>query len=103
MGLQAMPEMWIFSIGSNSFKGALPETGLQVMADMCLLDVDTNPFTGALPDLRDFTDLLVISVGNTCIQGHMSHISFSSCFVDAIVCHPLLDQNLQGGICQIEP
>eukprot|EP00971_Amphidinium_carterae_P106883 2117030-Amphidinium_carterae.1 len=92
MGLHAMARLGEFSIYENGFEGALPEIGLQAMRWLGILNVDTNRFAGDLPDLRELTELVVFSVGNTCIQGHMSQISLSSCFVDAIVCQPLLDR-----------
>eukprot|EP00971_Amphidinium_carterae_P052765 1039038-Amphidinium_carterae.2 len=38
-----------------------------------ILNVHTNRFAGALPDegLRELTKLVVLSVGNNCIQGHI--------------------------------
>eukprot|EP00971_Amphidinium_carterae_P104125 2062131-Amphidinium_carterae.2 len=77
------------------------------MRSVTSLSVDANRFAGALPDvgLRALTQLQVLSVGNNCIQGHMSQtrcllfLLFRLLHCSSELSHPLLDQKLQSGIC----
>eukprot|EP00971_Amphidinium_carterae_P312230 6206029-Amphidinium_carterae.1 len=60
-----------FAMSTNSFKGALPESGLQMMRTMTFLYVDVNRFAGTLPTTA-VAGLGALSVTNNDFEGKMS-------------------------------
>eukprot|EP00971_Amphidinium_carterae_P031803 626476-Amphidinium_carterae.1 len=66
-----MSAVEIFAIMTNSFEGALPESGLQAMRSMLVLYVYLNRFAGTLPS-RAMAGIRSLLVSHNHFEGKVS-------------------------------